>query len=441
MQPLLIVLLLAAPALAADPASELRIALHDAKTHPLPRQARYVTSYALPADLQKNAPVALSLVMNSVSRSSRMVQAVRISETVWRIDLAAYGLDPKLWESMVADEPYFHQKVQVLDPKTGKRQTVYTDGGWVGLDDATALRTITGSGGALMRLDYFVSKVSVPPLYYSFAGIGEKFDDLAKLVGLDEKTVIALRAAKGENILNSGVTNKVRRISRKPTPFGAFWLTHDSDGKNIKSDFIRNPGFFAEAEAHEGVVSKANGLYLYALWDANYKRVDAAPDFIARDFTDVHGDQRLVPMRSCVSCHAKDGGLRVHATDQTDIFKRGANLLFGDPVTIEELAAFYDAPRLAVQFKRDIEDYQAAVKLATGMDADGAAKALVEIYDYHDNGRIDAKVAARELGLGEFPQLTDSTDGILVSLLLGKSVSRAQWIGSWPEAAVKAGRR
>lgn len=422
----------------ADPASEVRACLTDLRSQPLPQTQRYLTSYALPPELQATAPKALSLVLNSVSRSSRIAQPVRVTDTLYRIDLAAYGIQPALWESLVStQEPYWHTRAKERD-RYGKVIEVVRPGAWLPQAEFALLVQTSGSVGAVARLDWFCAKVASTPNYYQWAGIEDTLDGFRKQFGADEKTILALQANKGENVLHSGVTSKVRRVSRWQGPLGAQWITHDSEGVDPAKDFIRNPTFTAGVDAHEIIAAKPNGLLSYALYDGNGKRADVVPDKIARDHSDVLGDQRLVPMMSCVRCHAADGGYRRYATDQTDLLKAGAKLVTADPKTAAELAAFYDAPKLARQFARDVEDYQSAVKEATGLDAKDAAKALDDVFNYHENIPLNVEAAARELGLRDTKTLAASSDGILASLLLGKKVTRRQFENSWPEAISRA---
>jgi hypothetical protein len=60
------------------------------------------------------------------------------------------------------------------------------------------------------------------------------------------------------------------------------------------------------------------------------------------------------------------------------------------------------------------------------------------VFNYYENTPLDAKSATRELGLREVPKLAQSSDGILVSLVLGKKVTRKQFESSWPEAIARA---
>src|SRR5262249_9493024 len=140
-----------------------------------------------------------------------------------RISLASYGIPPDVWEAIAAEDPYFHLRTTVLDPHTHRSKTVFTDGGWLDLATAAALRQATHSGGALLRADFFVARGTVSnrgAFYYQLAGTPETEAESYKLLGIDIKTIARLQADAGANLIRSGVTHKVRRVARRQGPLG-----------------------------------------------------------------------------------------------------------------------------------------------------------------------------------------------------------------------------
>jgi hypothetical protein len=239
-------------------------------------------------------------------------------------------------------------------------------------------------------------------------------------------------------LITSGVTRKPRRISRWQGPAGGVWQTYDTFGDDPAKDPLRDPTFAGGYDASEHIAAKANGLHLFALFDAKGLRQDAVPDRLAKDDTDPHGDGVLVPMLSCVRCHVEDG-LRPFVDDQQRLLAGDVKLLAEDKDTADSLAAFYNAARLEKQATRDREDYAAAVAEATGgMTTKQLVAALTETFGAYQNGLVTPERAARELGVERMESLRASRDPILLALAAGVSVLRQQWEASFAEAALLA---
>lgn len=433
----------ALPSLAASPASELVAAVDDLSRNVAVddrRGTRYVSFYHASERDRVEQRAVLSFVLNAVSHSATLVEprAVDADGTALvRIDLRDYRLPAEAWEAVAADrEPYWHITTEALDPNTRKKTTVYTDGGWVGLDAARRLRAMTGSGGAVVRGDWFIAKATTPPHYYRLAGIGATLGEWHKLVGVDARAVVALRVNRGANLIYSGVTRKPRRVSRWQGPAGGVWQTYDSLGDDPAKDPLRNPTFSGGFDASEHIAAKPNGLHWFALFDAKGARQDSVPDRLAKDDTDPHGDGVLVAMLSCVRCHVEDG-LRPFVDDQRRLDASGARLVVADQETAEALAAFYDPTKLDKQAARDREDYAEAVAGATGgMTVKQLAAALGRVYGGYANELVDAERARRELGAESLAALASSRDPVLLALAAGIAVQRQQWEASFAEAAV-----
>lgn len=433
----------ARPLHAARPASELAAAVGDLSRNVAPvdwRATRYVSIYHVTEQQRDEHLAVLSFVLNSVSRQARLIAPAVVDGTrgsLVRINLDDFKLPADTWEALVADrEPYWHITTEVLAPRTGKRTAVYTDGGWVNLDAARRLREATASGGAIVRGDWFITKATTPPHYFRLAGIGTTLADWHKLVGVDQRAIVAMRANHGANLITSGVTRKPRRISRWQGPAGGVWQTYDTFGDDPAKDPLRDPTLAGGYDASEHIAAKANGLHLFALFDAKGVRQDSVPDRLAKDDTDPHGDGVLVPMVSCVRCHVEDG-LRPFVDDQQRLLAGDVKLLAADKDTAESLAAFYNAARLEKQTARDREDYAAAVAEATGgMTTKQLVAALTEVFGAYQNQLLTPERAARELGVESLESLRASRDPILLALAAGISVQRQQWEASFAEAAL-----
>lgn len=438
---------MAATSCGQNPAAELRVAIADLEAN-VPRSQwpaiRYLSAWNLDADRLRDYHRVASFVLNSVSRTANIVsEPTRVpGRAVLRVDLARLGIPHDVWEKLVADECYWHIRTKVADPKTGKVQEVITDGGWVGLDDAARLRTMSASTGAVVRLDWFVAKVCQPPHYYSFAAVPATSTEWYKSLGMDKDKIVQLRANHGANMFESGITKHPRRLSRYQGPLGAGWQTYDSDGTDPAKDPIRNPSFDSGYEASELIATKANGLHIFGLYDAAGKRQDAVPDRIAKDDSDPHGNGIVIPMISCVRCHAVDGGLRSFANDTKKLMESGVDILTDSPFSAEGLASFYLSDKLERDIRRDREDYAAAVSKATGgWTPKQTAAALAELFAGYEYRQVTPEMACAELGVRSLEGLRSSRDGVLLALMAGQKVQRKQFEASFAEAAVLCGGR
>jgi hypothetical protein len=410
-----------------------RVALADRPT------TRYLSLDQVAAEDRPAVASVASYLVNSVSRHARITPVTPVPKSagrLLRIDLNDYKLSAGVWEALVSDnEPYWHLTTEVIDPATKKRTKVYTDGGWINLAAAAALRSATHSGGAIVRADWFVARVSTPPHYYNFAGVAKAVDEWNAALGVDREAIVRLNANRGANLFISGVTHKPRRISRWQGPLGGVWQTYDTFGVDPAHDPIRNPTFTGGYDASEHIAAKANGLHLFALYNAKGERQDSVPDRLAKDDSDPHGDGVLAPMISCVRCHVEDG-LRPFADDQSELAARNVLLFAQDAKTAEQLSSFYDAAALDRHLRRDREDYAAAVAKATGgLSTRQLVQNLATVFRSYRDDPVTAAVAAAELGLADLAALRSARDPILLALASGVSVQRGQWEASFAEAA------
>jgi hypothetical protein len=418
------------------PRDEVRAAVADLQTN-VPQQdwphTRYLSLANVPAEERKNVVAVLGFVANSVGRSANIRTPDEVGDLV-RISLATFGIASPAWEALASDkEPYFHIRTKVIDPRTKKETIVHTDAGHVGLENAAKLRAMTGSAGAILRADWFILRATTDH-YYSLAAIPDTLGGWYTALGVDAKTISALAANRGANLLRSGVTQKPRRVSRWQGPLGGVWNTYDSAATDDpRHDPFRFPGFDGAYDAGEFIATKANGLHLFGLYNAAGKRQDSVPDTIAKDDSDPAGDGRLIPMLSCVRCHTADG-YRPFANDQDALMEH----LKG--YDVDRLAAFYDTTRLSKELSRDQEDYDAAVEKATGgMKAKELPAALAKIVRSYAYEQVTPEQAARDLGVPNIHAFILSHDPYLLTLRDGKSINRDAWHGSFNEAALLTG--
>lgn len=444
--------LFAGPAALADPRSELQAALVDLQTRVavVDQQAtRYLSLYAIDRERWSDTLDTLSFVLNSVSRSASLIRPEVVPETdgrLVRVSLARYGLPTAAWEKLATIDPYWHLRTKVIDPTTTqakeKVREVFTDGGWVGLDNAAQLRQLTLSGGAILRADHVLFKATTTldgGVYYDLAGIAETEAEFLKSIGIDIDAIDRLRADEGANLIHSQVTYKVRRLLRRQGPLGGVWQTYDVKASTAERDPFRNPFDFT-FDAGEYITAKKNGLHLYALFDNQGRRQDSVPDVIAKDTSDRRGAGIVVPMISCVRCHIEDG-LRPFVNDQRRLLAGRVDLLVDKPENAERLTAFYET-NIGKRLLRDRDDFAEAVEACTnGHTSAEIAGLLADAVATYADLPVTADQAARELGLSPAALaqvLSPSHDPVLLALCEGLTVQRQQWEASFAEAALLA---
>ncbi|MBS0207793.1 MAG: hypothetical protein JSS27_02465 [Planctomycetes bacterium] len=436
------------------PAEAVAAALADLATQPTERhgQTRYLLLLEADAAARQTTHQAVSFLLNSVSRTRTITVPPRVGADGWliRVDLAAWTdfRQPQgyqelfaAWERLARDDPYFHLRTQVL--AKGKLREVTTDGGWVGLEPAAQLREMTGSFGAVLRADYFISAVAAEA-YYEWAGIPATEAEFFRQFGVDPDEATRLSADSAANLLRSRVTQKPRRIIQRPGLFGGVWHTKDVDGESPDRDPVRNPIDFAPQrfnfQASEFFAMGANRLWRVALYDAAGRRQETVPDRVAKDFT---GDGIIRPLVSCLRCHDRLGGqsgLQPFADDQAELMAR-VGLQSYEPQIAQRLQELYDPARLHQAMQRDREDYAAAVALATdGMTPKEAIDALVAVYTRYVDVPVTLSRAAEELCVSEqqlAAALAESRDPMALALVLGKSINRAAWASAFGDAALR----
>jgi len=452
--------LLIAAALAFSPLdSELAAASADAaRIGPSGPQARYLTLYNVPEADRPAMVASVSLIINSFSSVATITRPVELSPTLLRIDLSAYckgGAEFRTlalaWDAVAAGDPYFHLRTAVIDPRTGKKATVFTDGGWVDLACAARLRAVTGSAGGLLRADWWVATCCRPEAYHEMAGIPKTLGEYFAARGIDAKKAAGLHAVLAANLRRSAITDKGRRVLHFAGPLGSIYGTLDSAVVTADKNPFRVPTSAVKFEAGEYIDVKPNGLHGYALYAADGARQNAVPAAIATDFT-VHPPVEVIPMLGCVRCHnpseaAAENGLRNFADTQREILRDPRAVKAANFKDAAEVASLYERQeRLQRQVARDREDYAEAVELATGLKPYGAAVALGEVFATYAQEDITAAVALADLGIdpGLDPaetireRLAAARGESIVTLGLGKPVQRADWELDFGEAATIA---
>src|SRR5215471_3209575 len=156
-------------------------------------RTRYISSYHRTTDkaILEDERVG-NFLLNSVSREGSIKKMTRVTKGLWRIDLADYKFDPKLWEKLLDVEPFWHVpavdlekgvKEEYVEEKTGRRisfdggrtfqdevrrvkkqveakkQTEQTFSPWLPLKESADLVLLTKSNVPIVRLDWLLYQI------------------------------------------------------------------------------------------------------------------------------------------------------------------------------------------------------------------------------------------------------------------------------------------
>ena len=365
-------LLFATLILAASPSSELAAALADHQTLPadVAIHARYLTTFAVPADQREGLTNATAFWCNSLSSKRNIRRPIPVGETLLRIDLRDYGWDYLAWDKLTRSDPYFGYRENYI----------------------------------VARADYFLVETSDTTRsnrYRDFLfGIGKQpknIGELRKLVALDDALVQKFRVQirHGVDEGNSGVAIHNRVLARSPTAIGGvFWESFDTKSSDGKRDIVENLLDFT-FDAQEFIWVLPNGLQGYELGNAQGAIQNSAPPDIARDSTG-HRVSTVDNPVSCVRCHGSASGYLVPESDLPKRLAAGVGLLAYDKDTQERIEAFYltEDGRL---MNRDKSDYAYAVSRCNGLSPEDNAKAFAAVVKNYD-APVTIEAAARELG-------------------------------------------
>lgn len=233
---------------------------------------------------------ALRLVLTSFSRTSEPARVTPVAGgTLLRADLSSMALPLDILARVDAAYPLN-----------------WRANGQAGVDQ-DKVRQETGSPVAVMALDWFIRMATLPPLYPDLADIPETLGSFATDQGFTLCPPSGMRAG----VRKSGVSQYHRVVSRHASTFGGFWLSYDFGRRGGTADIVDHPlgprcpgsSNAFEPDGNEVIVPGPSGLFRYALYDGDGRRLDVdAPRDIVQD-----GTRAISNALSCMGCHY--GGL------------------------------------------------------------------------------------------------------------------------------------
>ena len=373
-----------------------------------PRRAfatRYLAAQHLSPAERLELQAVDNLHVNLISREGLVKRLRAVTPWLWAADTRDYGWRRETFGALTfgtgAVEPYFHVQTLGADGKSRTPAGAH----WLPADDLAYLIATTGSQTPVVRADWFLNRTAVQEGrgeagYYDFLQLTSR-KDAEKLAGLDRARAEEIFREKAAVIQDSGVAvGGGRQIFRYGTTAGGWWETRDTladKGMRDRRNPVRNLLDDYRHDAEEIVFTLPNRLPGFYLSDAAGKRAAFAPPDIASDNRSPSNDKRVHSCLSCVRCHTRGGLIPFE-----DLF-RGRfddSLRAADDKLERRLRSVYLGPILR-DFKRDTEDFAAAIEEASGMKAEAASAAYARQWSRYADEPVDAKRAAAETGFTE----------------------------------------
>jgi hypothetical protein len=330
---------------------------------------------------------AVFKLVNSLSWQGKLVRPTILDQAglVLRIDLADYSWTVDQWKSIERAYPYILDHWQL----GGTDRQVMTN-----------LVQATGTVTPIVRADWMVSQVSIPPLYNVFISLPETAAQLETHLGIN----VAENVASASNVIrwafaSSGVSQHNRMIERHNIGQGGYyWKSYDFDGDEGDKDVRKNPlGIGAvktsgkDAFKHAGgeiIFSLPNGLQGYMLVAANGKRIDVAPVEIVSDIE--QPDRNVVNGLSCMRCHSE--GL-IRKEDQVASSQNLSQFSSESRAAVESLYRSRK-PEFKSIFEKDIARFQSSLG-QLGINGAEPIREAVAVY----NSPVSRSLLLSELGL------------------------------------------
>lgn len=482
------------------PDSSYRFAMGDfAGLHPKVQEKdgpciRYLSLYHVPKDHRKDYATTVSFVLNSLSKRKRMAIPVFVGasdQTLIRINLKDYDIDPKAWEELgskgsgpkATPEPYFHayaerqeiefenkitktprqvekkvptgyytrdqhgnltpqyrievtteytETVEKVPSGKVKRTLEYQSAPWLDPTTVSLLCKSTSSQFPVMRADWFIVNATVEPAYHKLLGFGEDIKSFEAFVFANEDLAKKAKSQMKGVVVKSSVARNNRTLTRSPTfTDGYYWISHDTLKSINEGNYVQNV-LDEKFDATEVIASLPNGLQAYFVGDDKGKRLDKADNEIATDH--LAADRIVRNGRSCIYCHAPginpiQDEIRTLNTKLTN--KDEIRLLIAKEEDYYRIQDLFSG-NLDKKIIRDQQLYADAIAECTGLEPAFVAKTYHQQWEGYTELLITKEVAARECGLtmDEFNRfITFSGDPTILAFTRNpiRPVRRDQW--------------
>lgn len=339
-------------------------------------QFYYVTTACCPEGVDRdNLTMAFKYMLPHVSgpqcKVIRNTMPWQVSDTLYRIDIAALGWTKEAWQQVIARDSYN-----------------------------------THPNALTHRADWFVKEAAdckESDAYYllAYGFVPKVREDILKLYHVDFDPALRYGMIEGR----SGVSQSgTRRIENWPISRGQAWRTRDSKKLTLETDPLEQPeGDFKHdgeeiilgIEMHDPV-TRARGLWpRYFLCDGNGAIVDEAPVDLVEDHTRFRGTPIIRNAGGCIQCHGS--GLNYPTHDAlAELIDEGVTASVEKYQDMQALQAFYFG-QLDTDIKRYNEDFAAMSQVVVGVEPSVATLAFKKAINRYD-ADLSVEDAAWEVG-------------------------------------------
>ena len=291
------------------------------------------------------------------------------------------------------------------------------------------IKALSQTQTPIIRADWLAATATVSPMYYDILGMPDTLQGLEKSLGIDLIRNVRNQQAIRAGFEESGVSTSNRMIERHPMGTGFFWTSYDFAGNVGRQKFFDYPlgpkGYFETDELafdHDGgesIFTLPNGFHAYFLNEADGARLDVGPTAIVRDDDYTDGTGEVVNGISCISCH--DRGMKQKPDEVRE--SALANYAFNAEQREQIANLFPGRTPVSKAIRRDERAFFKTLE-AAGIDPEvriGGLEPVRALFVYHEDGKIDLKQAANELGL---PIAALEARGVFAGIEMGGMINR-----------------
>jgi hypothetical protein len=363
---------------------------------------------------------SLNKGVNSISLSEdiRKLGPIDSKQTIFRIDLEAFGRTKGDWELITAADPF-----QIVDNTT----------------DGQLIRALTRSNQPWLHADNFLNTALSPQIYNKLMRIPANANLFYKILGVDRVQQYRDKEVRFVGFSDSPISNTNRRLIRYNTSDNGFlWVSNDTDDNDLPGVLQANLfGFplspdtggsvqFAH-RAEEWIFELENGLIGFALYDfPNQLRQELAPVTIVRQNGPF--DAEISNGRDCMRCHNKI----LAKQDQVRESSIQGDFAFDD---LQRIKDFYQPQGVnnALFAKDNAEFSKALASLDIDVNGDDPVNALTD--RHRQNFGIDQAAAFFFLTPEDFKERLRTSDvkSQIPQLLSGGSITLNDLIIATPD--------
>jgi tetratricopeptide (TPR) repeat protein/mono/diheme cytochrome c family protein len=332
----------------------------------------------------------LAKLVNSLSWGRRVVvpQPIDPGRTIFRIDLRAYQWNEKVWDEVLAQNPY---------------------GLTLATADGQAVAAATQSALPYVRADWFVAAAARPPLYHEVLQLPKTERELEQLLRVDVAENLRQERVARAGFNGSGVSRNNRLIERHESGAVVYWKSYDFSSNAGRHNLFAHPlgpgggdGTF-QHDGGEIIFNLPNGLQGYFLADGQGRRLDKGPTAIVSD--PKRPDRAVENGLSCMSCHARG---MIEKADQVrgHVLSNPGAFAAADVETVRAL--YPPGERFAALIREDARRFQAAVaQTGAPLSVTEPIAALALRFE----AELDLPLAAAEAGVrsDEFVRMLERT--------------------------------